>query len=184
VISEDHGRASQRWRQLLDDVEQLAPLKARIETWHLIHRLVEAVPRIARTLNEERNKFNASTDELAGIVARCGRDVESDRLVIPPNLVRPYDEQNRLRDRARREIARIDGYLKELAAQAATRLASPATIGRNDAPQLAALPPLPQDFLAAIGSIDDAALDEQIARLEQVLGFKLRERSGSGQLKA
>ena len=180
AIGEDHRRASERWQQLLEDVEQLAPLKARIETWHLIHRLAEAVPRIVRTLNEERSKLRASTNALEEIVARCGRDVETDRLVIPSNLVRRYEEQTRFRDRARREVARIEAYLKELAGQANIRLASSAMIGSNDAPQLAALPPLPQDFTAAIATMDDAALGQQIARLEQVLGLKLREPERSG----
>jgi ubiquitin-protein ligase len=180
AIGEDHRRASERWRQLLEDVEQLAPLKARIETWHLIHRLAEAVPRIVRTLNEERSKLRASTNALEEIVARCGRDVETDRLVIPSNLVRRYEEQTRFRDRARREVARIEAYLKELAGQANIRLASSAMIGSNNAPQLAALPPLPQDFTAAIATMDDAALGQQIALLEQVLGLKLQEPEQSG----
>lgn len=174
LIEEDHRRTSERWQQLLTDIEQLAPLKARIETWHLIHRVVEAAPRAVRTLNEERARLQKSTDELAGIIARCARDVETDRIVIPPRLVRPYDEQTRLHDRARREVARTEAYVQELSAQASKRLASADTIGSNELPQLSALPPLPQNFTAAIAAMDDARLDEQITRLEQLIGLPVR----------
>lgn len=174
LIVEEHSRASERWRRLLEDVEQLAPLKARIQTWHLVHRLIDAAPRVVRTLNEQRARLQRSTDALAAIVARCPRDVETDRIVIPAKLVGPYDEQTRLRDRAQREVARAEAVLREMSVQVTKRLVSPATFGSNEAPRPVALPPLPRSFDAAIEPMDDAGLDEQISRLERLLGMPVR----------
>lgn len=173
-IREDYRRAIGRWGSILRDVRALEPLKARIETWHLVHRLVDASPRIVRALADEQVRLRKSTHELAGIIARCGRDLDSGQLVIPPNLAKPYTHHVQLRDQSQREIARAEKRLAALAAQVGQRLASPAMFGSNALPQLSALPPLPQGFSASVAVMDDAALDEQIVRLEQALNRPLR----------
>ena len=173
LIRDEHLRAVGRWTRLLKDVRLLGPLKARIETWYLVQRLTEAVPRILRSLGEEQKKLRTCTGELAAIIARCTRDIDTDRLVIPPKLARPYTDQTVRRDRIQREIARIEKRLSELGQEAAGRLTSAARFGSNAIPDLQALPPVPQGLSAAASAMDDAALDEQIASLEKLLNVPL-----------
>jgi len=174
ILREDHCKASDRWKQIRHDLQQLGLLKARIETWNLLQRVAEAVPRIAQNLAKERGRLEKCTSELAGLMARCGHDMESDALIVPPHLADPYARQTQLREWTGREIAHLERVLSDLSGQVTRRMASRAGFGLPTVGPLRALPPLPPALAEAVAAITDDVLDAQLARAEALLNLPLR----------
>ncbi|HSU66115.1 MAG TPA: hypothetical protein VLJ39_04555, partial [Tepidisphaeraceae bacterium] len=170
---EQHQKESVKWRSYLQDLQALGPVKARIETWNFIQRIGEAIPKFLAKLQEHRAALGKSEKDLASIIARCKRDLDTDRLIIPPNLVQPYSEQTRLRDTSQREIARLEKLLVQLGSQVARQMASGAVVGNAVVPLLLLIPPFPPELEELIGQMNDEALHEQVSGLEQLLKMPL-----------
>ena len=86
--------------KLLVELQCFEPIKARIETCNLIHRVKETVPSLIGRLSEQKRAFDQLSAELRPILDRCTGDAETDQLVIPAKLVQSDSEKVRQRDRA------------------------------------------------------------------------------------
>lgn len=173
-LCEGHRRAVDRWTQIARDLHQLALLKARVEIWNLLQRIAEALPRITQKLTEERARLTKCTSMLSDLMARCGRDIETGGLIVPPHLAGPYSQQSRLREQTNREIARLERLLSDFGSQVAGRMASRAGCGQPTIAPLRVLPPLPPALVEAVAAITDDVLDAQLARIEGPLKAPLR----------
>ena len=94
LIRKEHRALSERWGKLLVELQALEPIKARIETWNLIHRVKETLPSLIGRLSEQKRAFDQLTAELRPILDRCTRDAETDQLVIPAKLVQSYSRKS------------------------------------------------------------------------------------------
>ena len=179
TLREEHRKALDRWTQIARDLRQLGLLKARVEIWNLLQRIAEALPRITQKLTEERARLEKCTSILSDLVARCGRDMETGGLIVPPHLAWSYSEQSRLREQSNREITRMERLLSDLSGQVAGRMASRAGFGQPTIAPLRALAPLPPALAEAVAAITDDMLDAQLARLEGPLKLPPRPTVGS-----
>ena len=173
-IREHHRKASHKWRAMLQDLQSLAPVKARIETWNFVQRISEAVPGLIAKLNDHRANFESSIKQLGLIVARCSRDVDTNDLIIPPKLGRPYAQQTQLRDESRRQIDRMEKILLQLGSSVARQFANKDIVGIATIPQFHVLPPFPPELEDLICGMIDMAMANQIAELERLFKMPLR----------
>lgn len=173
-VRQQHRKVSHRWRALLEDLQALGPVKARIETWNFVGRVGEVVPQLIAQRAGQQAALAGSERELASIVSRCKRDLDTDRLIIPPKLAGPYSEQTRLRDQSRREIGRLEKLLVNLGSQIARQLSTSAVVGEALVPQFRALPAFPPDLAELVSSMTDAALIDQVTQLESLLQMPLK----------
>jgi ubiquitin-protein ligase len=174
AVREQHRKSSHHWRSLLADLQSLGPVKARIEAWNYVQRIGEAVPGFLQALAEQRGILKKSVADLGAIVARCGRDVDTDRLVIPPKLAQPYSNNVALRDHAQNEIARLEKLLSQTGSHVARQLASRTLVGTQGVPNFRMLTPFPPDMEELVAGMTDEALLEHVDRLEGLLKMPLR----------
>jgi hypothetical protein len=171
AVGERHHRSSEAWKQLLADLVALGRHKQRVATYHLLARLVDAVPR----LNAERERLAASIARadarLAEIGARSGRDMETANVIVPQHYAAEYSEHLAERDRARQEIDRIDEAMKGATARVKHRLGKPRLFGSAETPPFRQLPPLPESTPKL--DVSDESVQRLVARLEELLGARL-----------
>ena len=173
-VRDEHRKVTQRCKHVLQDLRTLTSLKARIETWNLVQRTIESAPRAQHNLSEEQGRLRKCRSGLAGIVARCGRDLDTGLPIIAPHLAGAYERQARLLDRTSREIDRLEQSIRDMGTEVAARMSNPRLFGSAEAPQFAALWPLSPELAEASAAMTDDALDEQLARLEELLNVPLR----------
>lgn len=173
-IREEHRLATNRWRVLLHDLQALGPVKARIETWNVVQRLLEVVPRIRRRLSEARAELDACEQALAKLVARCTRDLASDQLIVPPPLSARFAAGMTKRDRAAEEIRKLERLQKQLGAQLARQFAGRPLVGTAEIPVFQTLPGFPPELATRIAAMSDGQLEEDVSELEIALNMPVR----------
>jgi ubiquitin-protein ligase len=166
-LKKEQAKVSQRWRFAMLDLAALGPLKERLATYHLLSRSWEKLPELRQTIKDARRGLKASEERLAEIVRRCGRDLESNQLVIPPRLAKPYGDELTYRKETTRALRRSSTQLKAMVIRLTRRLKDPKLLGRPGTPSLRLLPPLPQGIESLRISDDD--LGERIVALEGLL---------------
>jgi hypothetical protein len=172
-IREQHRRSSNAWKALLQDLHALGPIKARMETWNFIERMREAVPLVLQKLWDQEATLKTCEKELAAIVSRCGRDLDTGRLIIPPKLGAPYAERTAQRDQARNKIGRLEKLKLQIGTQIAKQLSSRQNIGSFALPHFRLLPLFPDDLATMIGSMTDDTLRANVRELEEQLNMPL-----------
>lgn len=184
-LRQQHRKASHQWKLIFDELQALGPVKSRIESWNFVGRVGEAVPHFLNSLAMERERLRKCTTDLASIVSRCGRDMDTDTLIIPPKLATPYSEQVKLRDRTHRTIVHIESVLAQLGQHVTQQLSNLSLVGSCALPEFSALPAFPPEMAESISALTDAALLEQVAELERLLDVPLRgtalEKAAPGQ---
>jgi len=174
AVREESRVLSDRWGELLLDLQALEPLKARIETWNLIHRIEETVPSLLRQLSTQQRALDQSTTDLRPILAHCTRDTETDQLVIPAKLVQSYSQAVQRRDRATRAIDRLEDLLRQLGDQVKQQLDDPRLIGREGLPEFRQLHSFPPDLEEIARGMTDKALADAVAGLKVLLPITSR----------
>lgn len=173
-VREQHRAVAQRWLVLLRDLQALGPVKARLETWNVVQRLLDVVPPARQRLSECRAALAGCERDLAQIVSRSGRDLDTNRLVVPPALSAAFTDAVDLRRRSADQIATLEAFLKQLGAQLAGQFAGEALVGTNVVPSFEALPPFPEEMAHAIASMTDAQLAADVSELEIALNLPAR----------
>jgi hypothetical protein len=174
AVREEHRVLSDRWGELLLDLQALEPVKARIETWNLIQRIKETVPSLLHQVSGQQRALDQSTADLRPILAHCTRDTATDQLVIPAKLVQSYSEAVRRRDRATRTIDRLEALLSQLRDQVKHQLANQRFVGPEGLPEFRRLSPFPPDLEEMVRGMTDAALGDDVADLEVLLKMPLQ----------
>ncbi len=166
-LRKEQAKSSQRRRFTMLDLAALGPLKERLATYHLLDRSSQKMPELRRVIKESRAGIKASEQRLAEIVRRCGRDVETDQLVVPPKFAKPYAEELTYRKETTRLLRTSSTLLKAMVIRLTRRLNEPKLLGRAGTPSLRVLPPLPETIEALPMSDDD--LGKRIVELETLL---------------
>lgn len=171
TIEKDLSVLTQRWKATCVDLANLSPFKERLTTYFVLSRAAEALPRLTQELAAARHAMKDSDVRMEEIVKRCSRDVETDRLVVPPKLAKRYEEEQALRKKSTATIERNTKLIKSLGPQVLTRLGHPKLLGRGTIPKMKALTQVP-DQLAAL-PLPDGQLGELIVICEEALGRPL-----------
>jgi len=166
-LRKEQAKLSQRWRFAMLDLAGLGPLKERLATYHLLARSSQKMPELRRVIKESRRGIKASEQRLAEIVRRCGRDVETNQLVVPPKFAQPYADEVTYRKDTTRLLRQSSTLLKAMVIRLTRRLRDPKLLGRGGTPSLRVLPPLPETIDMLPMSDDD--LGERIFELETLL---------------
>ncbi|MDB5329475.1 MAG: hypothetical protein JWP03_626 [Phycisphaerales bacterium] len=168
-LREEHRKSGHRWKSLITDLGQLGRFKERLATYHLVERMTQEVPRIKDLINQAKGRLKDATQKITAIMQKCSRDLETDRLIVPPKYAQSYTEQLRVRDQAKHEIVRLDALCKKIARELAERLGSPRACGRPEVPQFRSQAPLPD----AIVDLEPTLADENLAAMVESLGALL-----------
>ena len=173
-VVEEHRRASRRWKGLLSELAALGRFKQRLGAYYKFSRLIHFVPR-AQAREEAARQLLARADaRLAEIAARAAHDLETNQLVVPQHLAAEYADWLAERDRAQQEILRVNKSLQGVAERVRGRLSKAKLPGCAEVPALRILAPVSESLRAPGAVMTGAALDVQVARLEELLGVKLR----------
>ncbi|HEY2586838.1 MAG TPA: hypothetical protein VGI81_13925, partial [Tepidisphaeraceae bacterium] len=178
-IREEHRIASDRWRSLWQDLHALGSVKARIEMWNLVRRLLEVVPRVRQRLLAVRGELAAGERDLAELIVHCTRDAASGQLLAPPALAARFTAAKAKRDRAAAEVAKLENLLKQLGAQVARQFAGGANAGTSQIPPFRALPGFTPDLRARVIAMTDEQLAKDVSQLEIALNMPVRGQSGN-----
>jgi hypothetical protein len=168
-----HRRTSHRWKNVVADLTALSLFKERIATYHLLTRISEGAPKLQSALETEQMKWKQSSKRTAEIASRCSRDVETDRLVIPPKYAKAYSDEMQLREQTQREVQRIERLFRVLGEWARERVGSQQLAGRPEAPALIELPSLPDKLVMLQDLMSDVWLQSTVAALETQLKTSL-----------
>jgi ubiquitin-protein ligase len=171
ALEDELARAARRWRHTIVDLSALAPWKERLATYFLLHRCSETIPALVSTIQDRKKSHAASKQRFSEIMARCSRDAETGRMIVPPKLSKQYNEELKLQDECVATVKSSTALLKSLIAQLTTRLQNPKLLGKDTQPQLRAVPPLPE-ALATL-PITDGTLGRMIVPLEEMLQMEL-----------
>ena len=106
ALKKELGKISTRWRLTMMDLAALSPVKERLATYFLVARASEIVPPLAQALTEAKATLKETERTLGEIAKRCSRDVDTDRLIVPPKLSEAYNRENA---RARAPATRSSG---------------------------------------------------------------------------
>lgn len=172
-LRDSHRKAGHRWKALMTDMAHLAKFKERLATHHLLARMGEETPRVLEELTRVKERLSNATREVASIISKSTRNMETDQLVIPPKYVKAYGDALRTRDQAKHEITRLENLLKRIAAELAARLADPRLCGRPEIPRFRSLAPLPEDLAVMSTVMGDAQILERNAALGAQLNVQL-----------
>ncbi len=104
-------------------------------------------------------------------MTKCGRDLETGTLVVPPKLTRAYDAEMKLQAELAAKVKVATARLKSLVAQVTNRLQNPKLLGKGDVPQLRAIPALPETLTSL--PLADGQLGHLIVPLEELLQVQL-----------
>lgn len=169
ALHDEHRKASHRWERLADELAALGVLKERLTTYFLLQRMSLNLPMVLEHLQAARQELSEVTQRLAAVIARCGRDVESNRLIVPPTLAAAYAQAQDARHHSIKNVARLEARLKRAAAQLSERLGDPVLCGHQQVPTFRVLPALPP----AIVELSDAISDESLLTMAASLGAAL-----------
>ena len=157
-VLESHRQTRQAWKGLLLDLAVLGRYKQRLATHFQIERVSELVPRVFAEIDKAQTKLNESTQRLADIAARSGRNPDTEQLIIPNRFAQEYADKNRDRERALRDLPRLRELLANAAAQVRKRLSASKLVGVGGVPTFHVLPPLPDAWV----QLDPMLSNEQI----------------------
>jgi hypothetical protein len=166
-LRREQVKVSQRWRVAMLDLAALGALKERLATYHLLARSTEKLPELRQVIKESRRGLKASEQRQAEIVRRCGRDLESNQLIIPPKFAQPYADELTYRKDTIRLLRKSSTLLKAMVIRLTRRLKDPKLLGRGGTPSLRVLPPLPEAIERLPMSDDE--IGERIVELETLL---------------
>lgn len=170
-----HRRTSHRWTALLADLVDLGRLKERVATYHLFERHAEFVPAVLEVRGKAQAALREARERLAYIAARSSRDIETDRLIVPPHLGRENVERLKQRDKAEKDLARVQKLLRIIAAELQTRIAHKRLQGHAGIPAFRLLQPVPEAFTALAGVLTNDHLAARTAELDALLGTNFAE---------
>ncbi|MDB5300136.1 MAG: hypothetical protein JWO87_1799, partial [Phycisphaerales bacterium] len=172
-LREEHRKSGHRWKSLIADLGELTRFKERLATYHLVERMSQEVPRIKDLISQAKARLKDATGKITAVMQKCTRDLETDRLIVPPKYAQSYTEQLRLQDQAKHEILRLETLLKKIARELSDRLASPRSCGRPEVPQFRSLAPLPETVVELAPSMSDENLSAMLESLNAQLAVKL-----------
>ena len=169
-----HRRSAARWKALLSELAAVGRFKQRLATYHLLMRLIDFVPRAQARADRAREILARTDSRLAEIASRSARDLETGQVLVPQHLAGEYADRLAERDRARHEIAWAAGARQSAAERARARLAKTKYVGSGDVPALRHFAALPDSLVELGPRVTDAAIEAQVARLEELLSTRLR----------
>lgn len=170
-----HRRTSHRWMSLLADLIDLGHLKERVATYHLFERHVEFVPAVLEVRGKAEQSLREAHERLAYIASRSSRDIETDRLIVPPHLGKENVERLKQRDKAEKDLARIKKLLGIIAGELGLRISHKRLHGRPGIPKLRLLQPMPETIAAMADVLTDAHLAARATELDGLLGTHFAE---------
>ena len=160
-------------RSLVADLTASGRYKERIATYHLLQRCDAAVRNLIAAREAEQNNWKQSSKRTADIASRCSRDVETDRLIIPPKYAQAYDDEMKFREKTQREMQRIERLLKMQGDWVRERVSSARLAGRPELPTLQTLGALPEAMETMAESMSDEWILATVATLESLLNAPL-----------
>jgi hypothetical protein len=166
-MRKEQARISQRWRYIMLDLAALGPLKERLATFHLLERSSRMIPELRQTIKKARVDWKLSDERMAEIVRRCGRNVETNEMIIPPRYAQPYADELKLRKDTTRLLKKSSTLLKAIVIRLTRRLKDTRLLGRAASPSMRVLPPFMESTVALPLSDDD--LGQRIVALETLL---------------
>ena len=138
-------------------------MKDRLATHYLVQRATSAATSFAEKRAAAQKNVSAASEKLAGLAARCERDPDTEKLLIPPQLADPYAKATAERQAFTKEIHRIDRRERALAEQLGARLIDATRIGRAEIPAFRRLGAVPPDIANVAASASDDALAEAVS---------------------
>ena len=169
AIGSEYRRASRRWKRIVADLTSLSRFKERIATFHLVSLAAETVPRLLSALEAENIRLKESSGRSSAIASKCSRDLETDRLIIPPRLAKPYADEMNFRKKTQKEIENIQRSLKVLGGWVRERVSSQRLAGRPELPAFHELPPIPENLASLESAMTDDWLRSTVSSLEGML---------------
>ena len=154
---------------LLADLIDLGHLKERVATYHLFERHAEFVPAVLEVRGKAEPSLREAHERLAYIASRCSRDIETDRMIVPPHLGQENIARLKQRDKAEKDLSRIKKLLGIIAAELRMRISHKRLHGRPGIPKLRLLQPMPEAFVEMAGVLTNAHLAARAAELDAVL---------------
>lgn len=173
AIHEEYRRAGRRWKRLVADLTALSRYKERLATYYLVNLAAETAPRLLAALEAAQNHLKESSRRSAAIASKCSRDVETDQLIIPPRLAKPYADEMNFRKKTQKEIEKIQRLLKTVGDWVRERVGSQRLAGRPELPVLHELSALPENLAAMETVMSDDWLKSAVASLESMLKVDL-----------
>lgn len=167
ALKKELARISHRWTLTMLDLAAVGPYKERLATYFLVTRASEVVPPLVKALKEAKAALKSTEKELAAMSRHFGRDVDTDRVIVPSNYAGPYNKQMALRKESGETIKRSTALLKSIAFQLMARLRDPRLLGRAGTPAMRILPPVPE-ALAEL-PLANGQLGYQIVAMEALL---------------
>ncbi|HET6246713.1 MAG TPA: hypothetical protein VFE47_03365 [Tepidisphaeraceae bacterium] len=172
-LREAHRNATLRWKTVIGDLAALARFKERLATYHLVSRMSAEVPRIQGLISKAHARHAESTEKIGSIMSRSSRDMETDRLIIPPKFAKSYAEELRARDQSKIDAAKYRSLLKQIARELAARVSTPRLVGRPEVAEFRVIGPM-ADALAALAEVmADEPMGQMIDALGGLLGVPL-----------
>lgn len=172
LLRDVHRKSAHHWKTIIFDLGATMRFKERLATFHLLSRMSEEVPRVQELIRAAKDRLKDATQQISAIMSRSSRDVETDRMIVPPKFAKTYNEQMEVRDQAKREIARQESLLKQISRDLSARLSSSRYCGRPEEPPLRWLAPLPEELLQLREAMTDEAIQAAVDQLSRLLGVQ------------
>jgi len=171
ALEEELARAARRWRHIIVDLASLGPWKERLATHYLLQRAAEAAPQLLATIDDARQKAEASKKKVNDIMSRSSRDVETGSMIVPPKYSKQYQEELKLQQACANRLKVATLKRKSLVAQLTDRLQHPKRLGKGVPPTLRVLPALPPALVSL--PLADGRIGHPIVALEHSLQVEL-----------
>jgi hypothetical protein len=174
AAAEAHRRANHRWSPLLADLDDLAAYKERLATSRLLDRHAEFVAALLAARSKAQTSLDEANERLAFIGSRSKRDDARDVVLVPSDLAPENVQRLKQRDRAEKDLAKIQKLLAQAAAEIQARLANERLLGKQGLPKLKLLKLPPEAEVQGVERLSNEYVRTRVLELERLLGTRLR----------
>jgi hypothetical protein len=140
-----------------------------------LNRLIDFVRRFRTERERLAVVVHRADTHLAEIGARSGRDMETDRLIIPGQYATEYAQHMAERDRAQQQIQRMQIAVDSATERLKLRLTKPRLYGVAEFPHLRLLSAVPRAYVEQEPLVSDEAVQQLVTRLEELVRAPLRD---------
>jgi hypothetical protein len=174
AAAEAHRRASHRWSPLLADLDDLSGYKERLATSRLLDRHAEFVAALLAARAKAQASLEEANERLAFIGTKSKRDEAADVVLVPSDLAPENVQRLKQRDRAEKDLVKIQKLLAQAAAEIQARLANERLLGKQGLPKLRLLNLPPEAEVQGVERLSNAYVRTRVLELERLLGTRLR----------
>lgn len=172
-LRESNRKSAHRWKVIGGELAALSRFKERLATYNLVARLGEEVPRVRGLIAAAEKRHRDSTQTIATIMGKSGRDAVTNQFIVPPKYAKPYSDALRARDQAKHDAVRLKNLLKQIARELAARVASSRLCGRPEVPVFRVLAAIPEALADLQEPMSDENMRAMIKGLSEQLGVQL-----------